>query len=206
MDTDTKAEPVETSPVAKARKPWKGSSLMNLAAVLRLVQRVLAAVAVTVVAVVGVTAGPSTTTTASDAVASPALELSAVSARPAYSTTTYESQVKYYVNVERRKRGLPALRWASCTDAAAERWASYLASHNAFYHQSMTSLLRRCNARYAGETLAKGNITPRTLVTMWMNSPAHRHVMLSTSPRRIGIGAVPNSHGQWVVAANYMRF
>jgi uncharacterized protein YkwD len=179
---------------------------MNFAAVLRPAQRVLAAAAVTAVTAVGVTAGPSTTTTASDAVASPAIELSAVAARPAYSTSTYESQVKYYVNVERRKRGLPALRWASCTDAAAERWASYLASHNAFYHQSMTSLLRRCNARYAGETLAKGNITPRTLVTMWMNSPAHRHVMLSTSPRRIGIGAVPNSHGQWVVAANYMRF
>jgi uncharacterized protein YkwD len=70
----------------------------------------------------------------------------------------------------------------------------------------MTALLKRCNATYAGETLAKGNITPRTLVTMWMNSPVHRHVMLSSYPRRIGIGAVPDSHGEWVVAANYMRF
>ena len=182
---------------------------MNLAAVLRPAQRALAIAAVTLVSTataVGVAAGPSTTSTASGPVASPAIELSAVSARPAYSTTTYESQVKYYVNVERKKRGLPALTFASCTDATAERWGSYLASHNAFFHQSMTDLLRRCHARYAGETLAKGNITPRTLVTLWMNSPAHRHVMLSTSARRMGVGAVPDRQGQWVVAANYMRF
>jgi uncharacterized protein YkwD len=182
---------------------------MNLAAVLRPAHRVLAAAAVTVVAAAGVTAAPSATpsdTASSQSTTSPAIELSAVAARPAYAAQTYENQVKLYVNTERRKRGLAALSWATCTDAAAERWASYLASHDAFYHQSMTTLLRRCNARYAGETLAKGNITPRTLVTMWMNSPVHRHVMLSSSPHRIGIGAVPDSHGQWVVAANFMRF
>lgn len=185
---------------------------MNLDAVLRPVRRVLAAAAITVFAAVGVAATPATTTAVtadSGPVASPgtsAIELSAVAVRPAYDAQTYENEVKLYVNNERRKRGLPALTWATCTDTVAERWASYLASHDAFYHQSMTALLRRCNARYAGETLAKGNITPRTLVGLWMNSPAHRHVMLSATPRRIGIGAVPDSHGEWVVAANYMKF
>jgi uncharacterized protein YkwD len=178
---------------------------MNLDAVLRPARRVLAAAAVTVFAAVGVIGSPATTT-ATTATSSPAIELSAVAVRPAYDAQTYENQVKLYVNNERRKRGLPALTWATCTDTVAERWASYLASHDAFYHQSMTALLRRCNARYAGETLAKGNITPSTLVNLWMNSPAHRQVMLSSSPRRIGIGAVPDSHGQWVVAANFMRF
>ena len=188
---------------------------MNLDAVLRPARRVLAAAAITVFAAVGVAASPATTTattaepspvTAPARPATSAIELSSVAVRPAYDPQTYENQVKLYVNTERRKRGLPALAWASCTDTVAERWASYLASHDAFYHQSMTALLRRCNARYAAETLAKGNITPRTLVTLWMNSPVHRHVMLSSSPHRIGIGAVPDSHGQWVVAANYMTF
>lgn len=179
---------------------------MNLDAVLRPVRRVLAAAAVTVFAAVGVAAGPGSTTASSSPVTSQAVELSAVAVRPAYATQTYENEVKLYINNERRKRGLRALTWATCTDTVAERWASYLASHDAFYHQSMTALLRRCNARYAAETLAKGNITPRTLVTLWMNSPVHRHVMLSSSPHRIGIGAVPDSHGQWVVAANYMTF
>jgi len=177
---------------------------MNPACTLRPLRRVLAAAAVGVVALAGVTAGPSATTSAG--AAHHGFSLAAVSARPAYSTSTYESQVQYYVNVERKRHGLAPLSLASCTDSAAERWSAYLAAHDAFYHQSMTALLKRCNARYAGETLAKGNITPRTLVTMWMNSPVHRHVMLSSSPRRIGVGAVPDSHGQWVVAANYMRF
>jgi uncharacterized protein YkwD len=183
---------------------------MNLDAALRRARRVLATVAVTVFVGVGVAASPATATvstiTTSSAVTSPAMRLSAVAVRPAFDRQTYENEVKLYVNKERRKRGLPALAWAGCTDTVAEHWASYLASHDAFYHQSMTALLRRCNARYAGETLAKGNITPRTLVSLWMNSPDHRHVMLSSSPHRIGIGAVPNSHGQWVVAANFMVF
>lgn len=180
--------------------------MMNIAAALRPAQRVLSAAVVTVVAAVGVMAAPSTTTTASGSAGSPAIELSAVAASPAYSTSTYESQVQSYVNAERRKRGLSALSFASCTDTVAEQWAAHLSSTDTFYHQSMTALLRRCHATYAGETLARGSITPRALVTMWMNSAPHRHVMLSTSARRIGIGAVPNSRGEWVVAANYMRF
>ena len=41
---------------------------------------------------------------------------------------------------------------------------------------------------------------------MWMHSAPHRHVLMSKSPTRIGIGATPNASGEWVVAANYMRF
>ena len=41
---------------------------------------------------------------------------------------------------------------------------------------------------------------------MWMHSPPHRAVLMSKSPRRIGIGATPNARGEWVVAANFMRF
>ena len=39
-----------------------------------------------------------------------------------------------------------------------------------------------------------------------MHSPPHRQVLLSQQPRRIGIGATPNAGGEWVVAANFMRF
>jgi uncharacterized protein YkwD len=69
----------------------------------------------------------------------------------------------------------------------------------------MTKLLYQCNAYYAGETLGKGAITPRTLVTMWMHSAPHRAVLMSRSPNRIGIGATPSASGEWVVAANFMK-
>lgn len=119
---------------------------------------------------------------------------------------TYEQQVQRLVNVRRANHGLPRLRLASCADASAERWSRYLAANHAFFHQSMSELLRRCNAVYAGETLGRGTMPPRMLVQMWMQSPGHRAILLSPKSRRIGIGATPDATGKWVVAANFLRF
>jgi uncharacterized protein YkwD len=69
----------------------------------------------------------------------------------------------------------------------------------------MEDLLTRCDARYAGETLARGSVAPRRLVRMWMHSDGHRRVLMSSKARRIGIGASPDTQGRWVVAANFMR-
>jgi uncharacterized protein YkwD len=166
---------------------------MKLTPALRPVRKVLAAALVTVVTATGLVAvAPSTAT--------------ARSAFPAYSANVYEQQVQYYVNEQRRAHHLAPLSMAGCTDSVAERWSAYLAAHDAFYHQSMNRLLDKCDAYYAGETLGRGAITPKTLVSMWMHSPPHRAVLMSPSPRRIGIGATPNARGEWVVAANFMRF
>jgi uncharacterized protein YkwD len=166
---------------------------MNLSSVLRPARKILAAALVTVVTATGLVAvAPSSA--------------SAQAVFPAYSANVYEQQVQYYVNVQRRAHHLAPLSMAGCADSVAERWSAYLAAHDAFYHQSMTHLLDKCNAYYAGETLGRGAITPKTLVSMWMHSPPHRAVLMSKSPRRIGIGATPNARGEWVVAANFMRF
>jgi uncharacterized protein YkwD len=119
---------------------------------------------------------------------------------------TYEKRVQYWVNVRRTNHGLRPLRFQRCTDRSAERWSRYLANNDLFYHQSMDRLLSRCNARYAGETLARGAVYPKRVVRMWMRSPGHRAILLSRSPRRIGIGAHLDSSGRWVVAANFTRF
>jgi uncharacterized protein YkwD len=121
------------------------------------------------------------------------------------SSSTYESKVQYHVNQVRAARGLPKLRLESCTDGTAERWAKYLATSGEFYHQSMMKIINKCDAYYAGETLGRGAISPKTLVTMWMNSPAHKDVLLSKHARRIGVGAYV-SGGQWVTAANFTKF
>jgi uncharacterized protein YkwD len=178
---------------------------MNLNRVLRPALKILTTTLVTVVTVAGVTSGPSTST-AAPAKASSVKLVAAQSVFPAYSDTYYEHGVQYWVNVQRKRHGLRALKFASCTDAVAERWSSALARSGGFYHQSMTTLLNRCHAYYAGETLGRGAVTPKTLVTMWMHSAPHRHVLMSKSPTRIGIGATPNASGEWVVAANFMRF
>lgn len=119
---------------------------------------------------------------------------------------TYATRVQRLVNKQRVARGLPRLRIATCPDGTATDWSAHLASTDSFYHQDMGSLLDRCDARYAGETLGRGSMGPRKLVRMWMASPAHRAVLLSSKPRRIGVGATPDSGGRWVVAANFVRF
>jgi uncharacterized protein YkwD len=173
---------------------------MNLNLALRPARTLLTAALVAVVGAGVLSAAPATANAAVPSV------VTARAASPAVSSSTYEQQVQYYVNVQRRQHGLRALTLASCTETAAERWGAHLAATDTFYHQSMTTLLRRCNARYAGETLGRGQVTPATLVTMWMNSSAHRHVLMSASPTRIGIGSYANARGEWVTAANFMRF
>lgn len=140
------------------------------------------------------------------AVRSVAAQSAAAQAQPAMAPTRYERRVQHWINVRRDKHDLGRLRLASCTDNAAERWSGFLAANDEFYHQSMQDLLDRCDARYAGETLAMCTVSPKRVVKLWMHSPPHRHILLSKDPRRIGVGARPNAEGQWVVAANFMRF
>ncbi len=175
---------------------------MNLNRVLRPARKILATVLVTAVTTTGVVAVAPSTASAAPA---PTVLVASRAASPSYSTAYYENAVHYWVNRVRHNHGLRSLRLASCTDAVAERWSVHLATTDTFYHQSMTRLLDKCNAYYAGETLGRGSITPRTLVNMWMHSAPHRKVLMSRSPSRIGIGATPNSRGEWVVAANFMK-
>jgi uncharacterized protein YkwD len=185
---------------------------MKVHRVLRPAQRILTAVLVTAVAAACLVSAPSATSIAPargadvSAVTRAPVALVAQAAFPAFSRRYYERRVLNLVNRTRERHHLGKVSPASCTDKVANRWSAHLATTNAFKHQSMTSLLRRCHARYVGEVLGRGTIKPATLVDMWMHSPPHRHVLLSKKPRRIGVGATPNSRGEWVVTANFMRF
>jgi uncharacterized protein YkwD len=151
-------------------------------------------------------AGSAPGTTAPASAVTSRLSAAQAQSYPAMATGTYEKRVQYWVNRKRRNHDLPRLSVAACTDRSAERWSSYLARNELFYHQSMEAILERCSATYAGETLGRGAISPRRLVRMWMDSEGHRHVLLSRESSRIGIGAKPDAYGRWVVAANFMRF
>jgi uncharacterized protein YkwD len=124
----------------------------------------------------------------------------------ALSSDTYELMVQQLINKRRARHGLSKLSLESCTDGTAERWAQKLAQSHEFDHQSMSHIIDRCRAFYAGETLGKGAISPRRLVYLWMHSPGHREVLLSRQAKRIGVGAYVDSTGAWVTAANFTRF
>ena len=177
---------------------------LRLARSPKLHTRLLLVTLVTVLVAAGTALG--TTTSASAAGATARVGSSQAKTYPRMATGTYEKRVQYWVNRKRNQHDLRRLRIAGCTDTSAEQWSSYLARNDLFNHQEMSDLLDRCNAMYAGETLGRGAISPRRLVRMWMDSDGHRHVLLSRKSRRIGIGAVPDAYGRWVVAANFMRF
>ena len=180
---------------------------MTATALLRPARRLMSATTVAAVGaacVVSTQAGVANAGTAGTA-AEPSIELVAASASPSMSARSYESLVIRRINTVRTARNLRALTSAPCPDQAANRWSSRMASTGDFRHQSMQRLLNSCDATYAGETLGRGKISPRTLVSMWMRSTPHRRILLSSSPRRIGVGARPNARGEWLVTADFMR-
>ena len=119
---------------------------------------------------------------------------------------TYEARVITWINRERTARGLVPVKAQSCTDYYAERWSRYLGRNLTFFHQDLDPFFSHCHARYAGETLARGAVSPKEIVNLWMHSDGHRAILLSKSPRRIGVGAFLDSRGDWLVAADFTRF
>ena len=136
----------------------------------------------------------------------PVAEAASLSEVRSISPDTYEARVISWINRERADRGLAPVRQHSCTDLYAERWSRYLGRNLEFFHQDLDPFFSQCNARYAGETLARGAVTPRAMVQLWMNSDGHRAILLSKNPRRIGVGAFLDSRGDWLVAADFTRF
>ena len=122
------------------------------------------------------------------------------------SPDDYESRVITWINRERDARGLAPVRAQSCTDYYAERWSRYLGRNLEFFHQNLDPFFDSCHATYAGETLARGAVSPKEIVSLWMHSDGHRAILLSRSPRRIGVGAYLDSRGDWLVAADFTRF
>ena len=121
------------------------------------------------------------------------------------SADTYEQRVQYFVNRKRAAHGLRPLRFESCTDSAAERWALQLAVSGTLVHQSAGDIMATCGAYYAGETLGQGTFGPRGLVKSWMRSPLHRAVLISRHARPIGVGTTLTGSGQWVTAADFTK-
>src|SRR5687767_8228773 len=108
------------------------------------------------------------------------------------------------LNRERRGHGLRALRLNGRLSAAAVRHSRNMVRRDFFAHGNFVA--RILNARYAGrngtwslgENIAWGTghlATPREIVRGWMNSPGHRHNILSGKFRDIGIGIVDGAPG-----------
>lgn len=113
-----------------------------------------------------------------------------------------EAEVTRLINIERTKRGLPALT----TNWELARVARYksqdMINKKYFSHTSPTygspfHMMETFGLKFssAGENIAYGQKTPQQVVTAWMNSPGHRANILSPSYTQTGVGAAKKSDG-----------
>lgn len=126
-------------------------------------------------------------------------------AQAATTPTSTERRVISLVNQERAKRGLAPVKFKSSLTRAARAHSKEMARRGKLNHTSADghSVARRV-IRYAyktrgysywsvGEVIAraqKGSLsaTPTGVVAMWMNSTAHRRIILKRTFRDAGVG------------------
>ena len=107
------------------------------------------------------------------------------------------------INSVRRAHGLSTLRLNPRLSSAARGHSRDMVRRRYFAHYTPEGLSPAHRVRgtgylaghrrwLVGETLAwwRGSATPATIVTAWMHSPPHRHVLLEPSFRDVGIGVV----------------
>jgi uncharacterized protein YkwD len=117
---------------------------------------------------------------------------------PSSVEASFGSNVLKLINVERAKYGLHKLAMQTRLVKAAKGHSKDMANNNYFSHTALNgaSFIDRINAAgykwsAAGENIYAGNGTynsPQSCVNAWMNSPAHRAILLSADYTQIGIG------------------
>lgn len=161
---------------------------------------------------VAVTVPPAVVDTVADAVedtTGPVVALAAGGCRGAGAQASSASPGKLrsallcLVNRKRAANGLGALTVDRRIQRAAGRHARDMARRNYFAHQraggpNLTTRLERAGWRGSawGETLAYGcgsTGTPRATLRNWLNSPPHKHILLSGKYRRAGLGVTASA-------------
>lgn len=114
-------------------------------------------------------------------------------------------QVLTLTNLYRQQAGLQPLRLNSTLNTAAYSHSLDMATKDFFGHvgsNGSTVFNRLDTAGYnyatAGENIAAGFTTAKTVVEAWMNSPTHRQNILTPFVEEVGIGYVflPNDSGK----------
>ena len=99
--------------------------------------------------------------------------------------TDAERRVFELTNIERKKRGLPALRLDRRLMESARRQANWMAR---------TGIFRHGNSGYA-ENIAMGQRSGRDVVVAWLNSAGHFRNMMNRNHGAIGIGSYRGANG-----------
>jgi uncharacterized protein YkwD len=109
------------------------------------------------------------------------------------------------INKERTKRGLPALRESDLLDRSAQGWTGHMVLADIFQH-GLDFASRILDVgfiwSFAGENIATGFPTPRSVVRAWMGSKGHCHNILDPNFSRVGTGVVSQPVLGWASSAS----
>ncbi len=128
----------------------------------------------------------------------------------AQAASGFERAVANGVNQVRAAHGLRALKANGRLSAAASRHSRRQIRAGTLSHDLGGSPLQRLSSksnRKVGETIAMvSRPNASRVISMWMNSPAHRAVLLTPGFKRIGIGAKRGRIGggrSYIVTADF---
>jgi uncharacterized protein YkwD len=101
-----------------------------------------------------------------------------------------EKAILRAMNKVRAENGLSRLRVDSALARAADAHSAAMLRSGTFSHGSVHTRLRRYTKKHkVGETLAwLSRCNSRKVVQMWLNSAAHRNILLSPNFRNVGVG------------------
>jgi uncharacterized protein YkwD len=132
---------------------------------------------------------------------------------PGSDSEAFEEEVVSLTNLERTKKGLPALEDNEDLTRAARYHASDMNKDDYFNHDSYDrvkgtlsfvadtfSRISRFHPSPAAENIARGQESPQEVVAAWMNSPGHRANILKANAKSVGVGY---KNGYWVQNFGY---
>ncbi len=101
-----------------------------------------------------------------------------------------EAAILRAVNKVRAQYRLPHLRTSGALARAADAHSAAMLRSGTFSHGSVHARLRRyTHSRSVGETLAwYSSCNSTAIVNMWLNSAAHRRILLSSKFSHVGVG------------------
>ena len=138
-----------------------------------------------------------------------ALSLVALVAAPAQAATpsqTYQRQIMAATNQIRADHDLPEFKRQQCVQRFAVRQAARMARQERMFHQDLGPVLSECGLTMAGENVAYGFPNGTAVVRRgWMRSEGHRANILNPRFRLLGAGARQADNGQWYAAQVFGR-
>ena len=119
---------------------------------------------------------------------------------------TYQREAFHATNHQRERHDLVRLRHQECVQKYAVRQARRMAHQERMFHQDLGRVMSDCALRMAGENVAYGYPTGRSVVNDgWMHSEGHRENILNPAYRLLGMGARRSDDGQWYAAQVFGR-